>query len=103
MKFLAFVVLLAGTPAFSMAGPAGYAQPRGQEPPRTPGKHLRPVLEKRQQFSQGQPINALGNGGPILGLYPFTPCHDYGVRDQLTGQTDTLHAGGTNKPLDLQR
>lgn len=30
-------------------------------------KHLRPVLEKRQQFEQGQPINAKGNGAPITG------------------------------------
>ncbi|KAI4176926.1 MAG: hypothetical protein LQ343_000783 [Gyalolechia ehrenbergii] len=39
-------------------------------------KHLRPVLEKRQQFEQGQPINAKGNGAPIT--------------------------GGTNRYLDLQ-
>ena len=68
MRSSAFAVLLAGIPSFSTAGPAGYAQPQGQEPPRAPSKHLRPVLEKRQQFTQGQPINAQGNGGPILGV-----------------------------------
>lgn len=30
-------------------------------------RHLRPVLEKRQQFAQGQPINAQGKGAPIAG------------------------------------
>ncbi|KAI4100087.1 MAG: hypothetical protein LQ339_005609 [Xanthoria mediterranea] len=36
--------------------------------PSEPSKHLRPLLEKRQQFPQGQPIDAQGNGGPILGI-----------------------------------
>lgn len=30
-------------------------------------KHLRPVVEKRQQFNHGEPIDAEGKGGPILG------------------------------------
>ena len=32
-------------------------------------KHLRPVLEKREtpQFSNGQPIDGKGKGGPISG------------------------------------
>ena len=67
MRFSAFALLLAGIPSFSAAGPAGYAQSQGQESPRAPNKHLHPELEKRQQFTQGQPINANGNGGPILG------------------------------------
>ncbi len=32
-------------------------------------KHLRPVIEKRQQFGQGEPIDANGKGGPILGVF----------------------------------
>ncbi|KAL9610497.1 MAG: hypothetical protein Q9167_004806 [Letrouitia subvulpina] len=40
------------------------------------GKHLRPVLSKRQEFNQGEPVSADGKGARIL--------------------------GGTNKQLDLQ-
>ncbi|KAG8529198.1 uncharacterized protein KY384_005833 [Bacidia gigantensis] len=43
---------------------------------RATSKHLRPILEKRQQFSQGQPVDGKGKGAPIL--------------------------GGTNKQIDLQ-
>ena len=71
MRFLAFAVLLAGYANFLIAGPAAYPEPQGRESPRAPTKHLRPVLDKRQQFTQGQPVDALGNGGPILGAYPI--------------------------------
>lgn len=30
-------------------------------------KHLRPVLERRQSFEQGEPMNSKGNGAPISG------------------------------------
>lgn len=30
-------------------------------------KHLRPVVEKRQQFEKGEPIDDKGKGAPILG------------------------------------
>ena len=68
MRFSVTALLLAGFPIFSIASPAANPQSQGPESPRAPSKHLRPVLEKRQQFAQGQPINAQGNGGPILGL-----------------------------------
>ncbi|KAI9652369.1 MAG: hypothetical protein M1831_006847 [Alyxoria varia] len=76
MRFTASAVLFASTLSISAASPASYASPQGQKSSKQQSKHLRPVLEKRQQFAQGQPINAAGDGGPIL--------------------------GGTNKPLDLQ-
>ncbi|KAL8940936.1 MAG: hypothetical protein Q9216_002532 [Gyalolechia sp. 2 TL-2023] len=50
--------------------------PKGGRLSTSAGEHLRPKLEKRQQFEQGQPINAKGNGAPIT--------------------------GGTNRYLDLQ-
>ena len=68
MRFSAFAVLLAGIPTLTSAGPAAYPRPEGQQSPRAPSKHLRPVLEKRQQFAQGQPISADGKGAPILGV-----------------------------------
>jgi hypothetical protein len=57
------------------AAPAVYASPVLPAPklssPQgiTQAKHLRPVIEKRQQFAQGEPIDANGKGGPILGQY----------------------------------
>lgn len=38
-----------------------------QAPPQKRTKHLRPYVEKRQQFEQGQPISADGKGAPIIG------------------------------------
>ncbi|KAI4216181.1 MAG: hypothetical protein L6R36_009350 [Xanthoria steineri] len=61
---------------FSYAAVVGAITGLATARPSEPSKHLRPLLEKRQQFPQGQPIDAQGNGGPIL--------------------------GGTNKELDLQ-
>ena len=61
MKIPSWIVLLAAVVGVALAGPTGNAQPR------TRTKHLRPVFEKRQQFAQGQPVNAKGNGAPILG------------------------------------
>lgn len=52
----------------SIAGPVPEALEERQAPPPQRNKHLRPVLEKRQQFDQGQPISADGKGGPILGM-----------------------------------
>lgn len=52
----------------SIAGPVPDVLEGRQAPPQQKGnKHLRPVLEKRQQFAQGQPISADGKGAPILG------------------------------------
>lgn len=36
------------------------------------GKHLRPVLSKRQEFNQGQPVSADGKGARILGIPNFS-------------------------------
>ncbi|MCJ1325283.1 hypothetical protein MMC10_001945 [Thelotrema lepadinum] len=54
------------------------ALPKSSLPSHRNSKHLRPILEKRQQsgFNQGQPSDGNGKGGPI--------------------------SGGTNKGLDLQ-
>ena len=58
------LLLLAGT---SLASPFVKRVP-GQGPHQS--KHLRPVLERRQdgpQFAQGQPIDGKGKGAPISG------------------------------------
>lgn len=68
--------LLLGILNSSVASPRPYSLPENGRRSNTAGKHLRPVLEKRQQFDQGEPINAKGNGAPI--------------------------AGGTNRYLDIQ-
>jgi hypothetical protein len=64
----AITLLLAAAPAV-YAGPIvsapKIATPRGV----SGAKHLRPVLERRQEFNQGEPIDANGKGGPILGLW----------------------------------
>lgn len=54
--------------ASSVAGPVPEAIEERQAPPPQRNKHLRPVLEKRQKFAQGQPISADGKGAPILGM-----------------------------------
>ena len=54
--------------ASSVAGPVPEALEERQAPPPQGNKHLRPVLEKRQKFDQGQPISADGKGAPILGM-----------------------------------
>jgi hypothetical protein len=51
----------------SVAGPVPDTLEGRQAPPHRENKHLRPVLEKRQRFEQGQPISKDGKGGPILG------------------------------------
>ncbi|KAL8712992.1 MAG: hypothetical protein Q9220_002852 [cf. Caloplaca sp. 1 TL-2023] len=76
MRLSSFAALFVAISSLAAAGPANSNQPRGQDAPPRPAKHLRPYPEERQQFSQGQPINAQGNGAPIL--------------------------GGTNKELDVQ-
>jgi hypothetical protein len=62
----ALCLLLAATPVVQ-AGPLVPA-PKISSPRGTSGsKHLRPVLERRQEFNQGEPIDGTGKGGPILG------------------------------------
>ena len=51
----------------SIAGLVPDAPEGRQALPQKRNKHLRPILEKRQQFELGQPISADGKGGPILG------------------------------------
>lgn len=63
-QLLFTALCLSGT---SVAGPVPDALEGRQAPPPRQNKHLRPVLEKRQQFDQGQPISKDGKGGPILG------------------------------------
>ncbi|KAL8833817.1 MAG: hypothetical protein Q9170_004077 [Blastenia crenularia] len=61
---------------FACARPTTNSLPKSQQFTRRTNEHSHPVLEKRQQFAQGEPINAKGNGAPI--------------------------GGGTNHQLDLQ-
>lgn len=56
MRFFSYAAVVGAITGLAMARPS------------EPSKHLRPLLEKRQQFPQGQPIDAQGNGGPILGI-----------------------------------
>ncbi len=57
---------LSGT---SVAGPVAEGIHQREALPPKQNKHLRPVLEKRQQFDKGEPIDAKGKGSPILGEY----------------------------------
>ncbi|KAI9709806.1 MAG: hypothetical protein M1812_007598 [Candelaria pacifica] len=62
----------------------------GEKPTRAQTKHLRPVLEKRQQFAQGKPIDAAGKGAVFSG----------GTNPQLDLQNpDNLGAQGTDNGL----
>lgn len=74
MRFVALIlaVCLSST---SLAGPVAENLSARQDQPSRQSKHLRPVVEKRQQFKQGEPIDAKGKGGPILGklLHRYTP------------------------------
>lgn len=81
----------------SLAGPVPEPLEERQAPPPKGNKHLRPVLEKRQRFEQGQPISADGKGGPILGMNepPTRESHKW-------AKWLTWRKGGTNKQLDLQ-
>ncbi|MCJ1347832.1 hypothetical protein MMC31_006062 [Peltigera leucophlebia] len=74
MKFLDLMLAALWLSSTSAAGPVPDDFYDRQAAPNGQNKHLR--LEKRQQFDQGQPIDATGKGAPIL--------------------------GGTNKQLDLQ-
>ncbi|MCJ1270995.1 hypothetical protein MMC22_010894 [Lobaria immixta] len=76
MRLSALVLATACLCGRSFAGPVAEDLSARQEQPSRQSKHLRPVVEKRQQFKQGEPVDATGKGGPIL--------------------------GGTNKQLDLQ-
>ena len=67
MRHAIFLLLLASISSFSSAGPTNDAISSRQKLDSRVNKHLRPVLEKRQEFDEGQPINAKGNGAPILG------------------------------------
>lgn len=66
MKLLTLISILclSGTP---FAGPVAEDLSARHDQPSRQSKHLRPVVEKRQQFKQGEPIDAKGKGGPIQG------------------------------------
>jgi hypothetical protein len=66
MKYSSVLCLLLAAPAV-FATPVASA-PKISSPRGTSGsKHLRPVIEKRQEFAQGEPIDGKGKGGPIRG------------------------------------
>ncbi|KAI4283730.1 MAG: hypothetical protein L6R38_001987 [Xanthoria sp. 2 TBL-2021] len=81
MRLFSYAAVVGAITSLATARPTAPRQPQSHMTASEPTKHLRPLLEKRQQFSQGQPINAQGNGAPIL---------------------ERVHEGGTNKELDLQ-
>ena len=73
MRHAIYLLLLASISSFSIATPTKtVVSPRQPLNPKV-NKHLRPVLEKRQKFDEGQPINAKGNGAPILGKSEPSP------------------------------
>ena len=51
----------------ALAAATPVAQPNSHLPSRSTSKHLRPVLEKRQTFAQGQPADGKGKGAPLNG------------------------------------
>ena len=61
------LLLLTCISSFSGASPTENVIRSRQETAPKGSKHLRPVLEKRQEFDQGQPIDGKGKGAPILG------------------------------------
>ena len=67
MKYSSALTLLLVAAPVVYSGPLASA-PKITSPRNVSGsKHLRPVLERRQEFNQGEPIDANGKGGPILG------------------------------------
>lgn len=65
LTFLFYIALsLCGS---SLAGPVPEGLEARDASPQKGNKHLRPVLEKRQKFDQGQPISAEGKGAPFSG------------------------------------
>lgn len=67
MRYAIVLLLLPSIWSYSSASPTKNAIDSRQNLAPKVNKHLRPVLEKRQKFDEGQPINAKGNGAPILG------------------------------------
>lgn len=65
MKLLDLMLAALWLSTTSVAGPVPDDFYDRQAAPKGQNKHLR--LEKRQQFNQGQPIDATGKGAPILG------------------------------------
>lgn len=65
MKSLHLMLAALWLSSTSVAGPVPDDFYDRQAAPKGQNKHLR--VEKRQQFSQGEPIDATGKGGPILG------------------------------------
>lgn len=69
MKYTSTLCLLLTATAAVYAGPVVPA-PKLSSPRSLPqSKHLRPYVEKRQQFAQGEPVDGKGKGAPILGQY----------------------------------
>ena len=67
MKLSAIALLFVGISQLSTARPTTGSLSKDYELLKAMNEHLSPILEKRQQFTQGEPINAKGNGGPIAG------------------------------------
>lgn len=68
MRLFSYAAVVGAITSLATARPTASRQPQSHMAASEPSKHLRPLLEKRQQFSQGQPISAQGNGAPTLGI-----------------------------------
>ena len=95
MKPAIFLLLLASISDFSSASPTKNVIPSRQNLNPKVNKHLRPVLEKRQKFDEGQPINAKGNGAPILGK-------SGPLFHKISWFKAHQSSGGTDKQIDLE-
>ena len=71
MRIFAGLLLYVTLLISSSAGPTANAPTKRQDIQPKVNKHLRPNYGKRQSFNQGEPINAKGNGAPILGKSEF--------------------------------
>lgn len=67
MRVFALLLATVCLSSTSFAGPVAENLSAREDHQSRQSRHLRPVVEKRQQFNQGEPIDAKGKGGPILG------------------------------------
>lgn len=86
MRFFRVILLLASSASFSTSGPVLSGREGNLNSAPSKSKHLRPVIEKRQEFAQGEPLNAKGDGGPILGKRPNLRTDTGQLRADLGGK-----------------
>ena len=95
MKYISIAALQLAAAYGTLANPIdhnalalGSAAPAGPVEARTPQspKHLRPYVEKRQEFAAGEPIDANGKGAPILGWLRSTASCQQGTKLMLSAR-----------------